>query len=55
MYVRIQLMLGVSPMVYLAVNASDSFPVGLPLPVMRVRLANFCWRIKGRSHFVNMM
>ena len=30
-------------MVYLAVKASESFPVGLPLPVMRVRLMNlFC-------------
>jgi hypothetical protein len=42
MHIILLLMLVVSPMVYLAVNASDNFPVGLPLPVTRVLLANFC-------------
>lgn len=30
-------------MVYLAVNASESFPVGLPRPVIRLRLANLLY------------
>lgn len=38
-----------SPIVYLAVNASESFPVGLPRPVTRLRLANLLCKSSGKE------
>ena len=38
-----------SPIVYLAVNASESFPVGLPRPVIRLRLTNLLCKDNGKE------